>query len=141
MGKPSKWFLEVFLPSAIDKMQSNKKYPNTMILSDKQADVCYRNMEHKESHTDYGWIGYNEITVDGYVVTMSRRGRYTFLNVHRIPTQEQQQNAKAIMNDINSLEDQLDVLYENKEENADAISELEAQIDSMWDKYNEALKV
>lgn len=47
MGKPSKWFLEVFLPSAIEKMQNNNKYPNTMILSDKQADVCYRNMEHR----------------------------------------------------------------------------------------------
>ena len=140
MGKPSEWFLEVFLPSAIDKMQSNKKYPNTMILSDKQADVCYRNMEHKGSHTDYGWIGYNEITVDGYVVTMCRRGRYTFLNVHRIPTKEQHQNTKAIMNDINALEDQLDVLYENKEENIESISKLEVEIDSMLAKYNEALK-
>ena len=141
MGKPSKWFLEVFLPSAIEKMQNNKKYPNTMILSDKQADVCYRNMEHKESHTNCGWVGYNEITVDGFAVTMCRRGRYTFLNVHKIPAHEQQLNAKQIMSEINALEDKLDVLYENKEENIEFISKLEAEIDSMWAKYNEALKV
>lgn len=137
----SKWFLEVFLPSAIEKMQNNKKYPNTMILSDKQADVCYRNMEHKESHTDCGWVGYNEITVDGFVVTMCRRGRYTFLYVNKIPTEAQKLNAKQIMSEINALEDKLDVLYENKEENIEYISKLEAEIDSMWAKYNEALKV
>lgn len=141
MGKPSKWFLEEFLPNVIAKMQNNKKYPNTMILSDKQADVCYRNMEHKESHTDYGWIGYNEITIDGYVVTMYRKGRYTFLNMHKIPTQEQQLKAKEIMNCINTLENQLDVLYDNKEENKSAIKEMEEKIDCMWDMYNEALKI
>ena len=137
----SKWFLEVFLPGAIEKMQNNRKYPNTMILSDKQADVCYRNMEHKESHTDYGWIGYNEISVDGFVVTMYKKGRYTFLGVHKVATEQQKQEAKKIMSDINKLEDRLDILYENNEENADIINELESRVEFMWEQYNKTLKV
>lgn len=137
----SKWFLEVFLPGAIEKMQNNRKYPNTMILSDKQADVCYRNMEHKESHTDYGRIGYNEISVDGFVVTMYKKGRYTFLEVHKVATEQQKQEAKKIMNDINKLEDRLDILYENNEENADIINELESRVEFMWEQYNKTLKV
>lgn len=137
----SKWFLEVFLPGAIEKMQNNRKYPNTMILSDKQADVCYRNMEHKESHTDYGWTGYNEISVDGFVVTMYKKGRYTFLAVHKVATEQQKQEAKKIMNDINKLEDRLDILYENNEENADIINELESRVEFMWEQYNKTLKV
>ena len=137
----SKWFLEVFLPGAIEKMQNNRKYPNTMILSDKQADVCYRNMEHKESHTDYGWIGYNEISVDGFVVTMYKKGRYTFLGVHKVATEQQKQEAKKIMNEINKLEDRLDILYENNEENADTINELESRVEFMWEQYNKTLKV
>lgn len=137
----SKWFLEVFLPGAIEKMQNNRKYPNTMILSDKQADVCYRNMEHKESHTDYGWIGYNEISVDGFVVTMYKKGRYTFLDVHKVATEQQKQEAKKIMSEINKLEDRLDILYENNEENADIINELESRVEFMWEQYNKTLKV
>lgn len=137
----SKWFLEVFLPSAIEKMQNNRKYPNTMILSDKQADVCYRNMEHKESHAEYGWIGYNEISVDGFVVTMYKKGRYTFLSVHKVATEQQKQEAKKIMNEINKLEDRLDILYENNEESADIINELESRVEFMWEQYNKTLKV
>ena len=45
------------------------------------------------------------------------------------------------MNQINALEDQLDVMYDNKEENANAISEMHAKIDCMWTKYNDALRV
>ena len=63
------------------------------------------------------------------------------LYVHKIPTEEQQLNAKEIMNQINALEDQLDVMYDNKEENANAISEMHAKIDCMWTKYNDALRV
>lgn len=137
----NKWFLEEFLPSAIEKMQSNEKYPSTMILSEKQADVCYRNMEHKESHTEYGWVGYSEIAIDGFVVTMFKKGRYTFLSVYKVPTKKQELEARAIKEDINELEDRLDVLYENKEENAQEIREIEDKVDCMWDKYNEALEV
>lgn len=137
----SKWFVEEFLPSVIDRMLNNKKRPNTMILSDKQADVCYRNMEHKESHTNYGWVGYNEIAIDGFVVTMCKKGKYTLLYVHKIPTERQKQDARDIMDTINALEGQLDVLYEDKEENVNSIRELEAKIDLLWDRYNEALAV
>lgn len=137
----SKWFLEVFLTSAIEKMQNNKKYPNTMILSDKQADVCYRNMEHKEFRTCYGWSGCREIEVDGYVVCMQQRGRYTFLSMHKVPTEEQQMRAKEIMKKINAFEDELDVLYENKEENDNIICKLEMEVDALWEQYNESLKV
>ena len=52
MAKASKWFKEVFLPSFDSKM-NHPKYPNRCILSEKQANVCHRNMTEKPCHGDY----------------------------------------------------------------------------------------
>lgn len=138
----SKWFLENFVPSVLNKMQNNRKYPNFMILSDRQVEVCHRNMEHKEAHTDYGWIGYYELAIDGYVLTLHKNGRYHILRMYyKVPTEGQQAEAKRIKDEINVLEDKLDVLYEHKEENEDIIHKFEADVDELWDRYNKALEV
>lgn len=137
----SKWFLENFVPSVLNKMENNREYPNSMILSGRQVDVCHQNMEHKESHTDYGWMGYYELAIDGYILTLHKNGRYHILRMHKVPTEGQQAEAKRIKDVINGLEDKLDVLYENKEENIEEIRKLEDEVDSMWDQYNKALEV
>lgn len=137
----SKWFLEVFLPSLIEKMEGNEKYPNSMILSERQAEVCRRNMEHKESHTDYGWMGYQEIAVDGYMIKMIKRGKYTILNLLPVATKKQENDAKKIREEIESKECDLDILYEDKEKNQNQIQELEDEINRLWELYNETLKI
>ena len=52
MSKSEKWFREVFLPSFDKKFEQNigTKYEGRIIISDKQAQVCYQNMES----IDYG---------------------------------------------------------------------------------------
>lgn len=137
----SKWFLENFVPNVLNKMESNRKYPNSMILSDKQVEVCHRNMEHKEIRTNWGWMGYYELAIDGHTLSLHKKGKYHILRMIKEPTEGQIVKAKRIKDEINVLEDKLDVLYENKEENANEIHRLEDKVDSLWDRYNEALKV
>lgn len=73
-----KWFTEVFLPSLESRM-NNPKYPNSCILSDKQADICYKYMEEISCRGDYGYFNIYQIKVNGHKWTMTQRGRYTFL--------------------------------------------------------------
>lgn len=74
-----KWFTEVFLPS-LEKRMNNPKYPNQLILSDKQYDVCLRYMNDKQCHGFYGWFTIYEIEVDNIQYTVTDRGRYHFLS-------------------------------------------------------------
>lgn len=73
-----KWFTEVFLPS-IEKRMNNPKYPNSCILSDKQADVCYKYMNEVDCYGDYGNFVNYQIIANGYKWLMTKRGKYTFL--------------------------------------------------------------
>lgn len=137
----SKWFLEEFVPSVLNRMEDNRKYPNSMILSDRQVEVCHRNMEHKETHTLYGWMGFYELAVDGYILSLHKEGKYHILRMTKEATEAQRVEARKIMGEIEDLEDKLDVLYENKEENVNEIHKLEDEVDSLWDRYDEVLKV
>lgn len=79
MSKASKWFKEVFLPSMDSKM-NHPKYPNRCILSEKQANVCYRNMTEKPCHGDYNeWYIVYEAETETSKYTMYTAGKYTFL--------------------------------------------------------------
>ena len=79
MAKASKWFKEVFLPSFDSKM-NHPKYPNRCILSEKQANVCHRNMTEKPCHGDYNeWYNVYEAETETAKYTMYTAGRYTFL--------------------------------------------------------------
>ena len=79
MEKASKWFKEVFLPSFDSKM-NHPKYPNRCILSEKQANVCHRNMTEKPCHGDYNeWYNVYEAETETTKYTMYTAGKYTFL--------------------------------------------------------------
>lgn len=72
------WFTETFLPSLESRM-TNPKYPNSCILSEKQADVCYRYMEANQHHGDYGYFTNYSLQVGNKVYQMTFAGKYTFL--------------------------------------------------------------
>ena len=137
----SKWFLETFIPSVPNKMENNYKYLNSMILSDRQVEVCHRNMEHKETHTLYGWMGFYELAVDGYILSLHKEGKYHILRMTKETTEAQRVEARKIMGKIEDLESKLDVLYESKEENIEEIRKLEDEVDSLWNQYGKALEV
>ena len=76
-----KWFLEVFLPSQEARMGRNPKYPNSCILSEKQAAICTRYMQQVYHKGDYGYFYTWELkTPDGKKFQMSVAGKWTFLN-------------------------------------------------------------
>lgn len=74
------WFKTVFLPS-LEARMTNPKYPNQIILSPKQADICYKYMNSVQCHGDYGYFTIYEIKIDGKLYQMTTRGKYTFLTV------------------------------------------------------------
>lgn len=80
MAKKSKWFDEVFLPSLTEKMEKNEKYPNTMILSEKQYEICMRNFQPQQCYGDYGDFTNYTYEANGYRYLIYFRGRYTFLS-------------------------------------------------------------
>lgn len=80
----SRWFEETFLPSFEEKLH-NPKYPNQVILSERQADICRQYMDEQESHTDYGWHTVYRKQVGGTVWYIATAGRYTFLKRHFEP--------------------------------------------------------
>ena len=139
----SKWFESVFLASLLPKMESNQKYPNSIILSDKQAEVCHNNMEYKSSANDGGIAVfrnyYYEYAMDGYVFSLFKRGQYNILQVSRTQTEKQKETGYNILQEIEKLEDELDILYEN-EASVESISEYETMIDELWNQYHETYK-
>ena len=76
------------------KAESNIKYKNQIILSEKQADICHRYMDYRESYTNYGRIGYLSYNIDGYFCIVQNRERYTFLNIAKIVKNENEIKAK-----------------------------------------------
>lgn len=72
------WFKDTFLPS-LEKRMNNPKYPNSCILSQKQADVCYRYMKCKQHKGDYGTFATYEYETEKALFQMSFAGKYTFL--------------------------------------------------------------
>lgn len=81
-GKGFNWFVGEFLPS-LEKRMNNPKYPNSCILSEKQADVCCRYMKSEQhSGVDYNWVFTTyHLTVGNKTYTLSTKGSYTFLSV------------------------------------------------------------
>ena len=137
------WFYDTFLPSMVERMENNVKYPNSVILSEKQGAVCKNNMQLKSSVNDGGITIYRsyyyECETNGYRFTMTKRGKYTVLYVVKVQTSEQKQRAHEISKEIERLETILDDLYEQNR--ADKIEALENQIDELWTKYNACFKV
>lgn len=81
------WFEDTFLPSFEEKMH-DPKYPNRVILSDRQAEICIRYMDEQECKGDYGWHTTYEKKVGGTVWYLHTAGRYTFLSRHFVPYRE-----------------------------------------------------
>lgn len=142
----NKWFDEVLIPSIISRILENKKYPNSLILSEKQVNVCRRYMERKEEYNLYGkWFSFYEYHVDGFNLTLLKRGRYYIIYLTKVATQKQLEEAREIMKKINENENKLDILYgengEKKEENKEEIERIEKIVDDLWDEYNKKLEV
>lgn len=74
------WFNNTFLPSVTERMENNQKYPNTMILSEKQENICIRYMRPKQCYGDYGYFTNYEYECNGYKYQMYFHGRYTYLS-------------------------------------------------------------
>lgn len=80
MKKINKWFAEVFLPS-FDARMNNPKYPNSCILSAKQAEVCYKYMNAKNCVSTYNkCFTVYEAETKSAKYLMHTVGRYTFLD-------------------------------------------------------------
>lgn len=81
----NEWFEETFLPSFEDKMH-NPKYPNQVILTDRQVDICHRYMDEEECRSDYGrWFVNYRKQIGGTVWYVHSAGRYTFLRRQFVP--------------------------------------------------------
>lgn len=82
----NKWFLEVFVPSLMERIR-NQKSPleDSIIISDKQADVCRRYMVCKTSSRG---VIYRkpiwEIEVGDYLLQMTMSGKYNFLAMYKL---------------------------------------------------------
>ena len=72
------WFTDEFLPS-LEQRATNPKYPNQIILSDRQFMVYERYMEYCETRTDYGYNVTYHIKTNGKKYIITFRGKYTFL--------------------------------------------------------------
>lgn len=77
------WFPEVFLPSLIEKakQQPHPKYPNRVILSQKQYEVCYRNMAVKTCQGDYGQFYMLVFETSTHKFQAEQAGKYNFLYI------------------------------------------------------------
>lgn len=137
------WFYDTFLPSMVERMENNVKYPNSAILSEKQEAVCKNNMQLKVSANDGGLTIYRtyyyECETNGCRFTMTKRGKYTILRMDKAQTSEQKQRAHNILQEIERIETILDDLYEQNR--ADKIELLEKQVDGLWTMYNDCFKV
>lgn len=74
------WFKNEFLPN-LEKRMNNPKYPNQCILTEKQAEICYKYMKAVYCRGDYGGFYNYEIEADNKKYVMTKRGNYTFLRV------------------------------------------------------------
>lgn len=68
------WFLDTFLPSVASRIGSNAQYPNSCIVSEKQADVLYFYMERGSGATESYIIGN-----DGRTYSLEQRGKWWVL--------------------------------------------------------------
>lgn len=73
------WFENQFIPSLCDRM-NNPKYPRSVVLTDRQADICRMYMSPIQCHSDYGYFTIYQKTINGILFQMTFRGRYTFLS-------------------------------------------------------------
>lgn len=76
------WFDEVFLPSLVERAKQNPaKYQDRVILSQKQYDVCLRNMNIKQCHGDYGYFTRFVYETDTHKFMTEQAGKYNFLYI------------------------------------------------------------
>jgi hypothetical protein len=76
------WFDEVFLPSLVERAKQNPpKYQDRVILSQKQYDVCLRNMSIKQCHGDYGDFTRFVYETDTHKFMTEQAGKYNFLYI------------------------------------------------------------
>lgn len=136
----NKWFEFTFIPNIVNKINENKKYHNSLILSEKQTDICKKYMIHKEKSTMSGRIGFYEMSFDGYTLTLFKKGKYNIIYMVKTPTKNQINNADLIREKIEVKESELDNLYINKDINLNKIRIIEKEIDDLWKQYNDCLK-
>ena len=78
----SNWFTEVFLPSLVERAKQNQpKYQDRVILSDKQYDICIRNMTVKQCYGDYGYFTKLVYETGTHKFMAERAGKYNFLYI------------------------------------------------------------
>ena len=77
----NKWFEETFLPS-IETRMNNPKYPNQAIISEKQFEICVRNMKGEQHiDSDYRKAFMTYTYQIGKTIYMAyQQGRYYFLH-------------------------------------------------------------
>lgn len=77
-----KWFAEEFLPS-LEKRMTNPKYPNRCILSEAQANVCFKYMTAIQcKDASYGTNFYNyRFDTENKIYLMTFAGRWTFMSM------------------------------------------------------------
>lgn len=68
------WFLDTFLPSVASRIGSNVQYPNSCIVSEKQADVLWFYMERGHAQCQSCIVGR-----DGKTYCMEQRGKWWVL--------------------------------------------------------------
>lgn len=68
------WFLGTFLPSIASRIGKDTKYPNSCIVSEKQADVLYFYMERGSGSTESYVLGN-----DGRTYSLEQRGKWWVL--------------------------------------------------------------
>jgi hypothetical protein len=78
-NKNCDWFENVFLQSFEEKFK-NRKYPNQVIITPAQENICYKYMNVRECHGDYGFFNILEYVTDKAVYQVTYRGKYVFLN-------------------------------------------------------------
>lgn len=81
--KKNEWFEKSFLPS-LEARMNNPKYPNQCIISQKQADICYKYMREQQHSGDYGCFSTLEYKTDCKFYQVTFRGRYIFLTAREI---------------------------------------------------------
>ena len=78
------WFEDVFIPSQIERAKKNPvKYQDCVILSDKQYDVCLRNMTVKHCYGDYGEFTRFVYETSTHKFLLEEAGKYNFLYIYQ----------------------------------------------------------
>lgn len=144
----NKWFEEVFLASLVEKAKNNpEKYQHQVILSPKQADICYRYMNYSTGYCGTRSYTSYDYETNTHSFTLVESGRYCLLHISdkevwRLQHQETLKSnlseikkdlAKAISkleNSENMSEEEKSMIREDIEDYNECIAEIERQLEA-----------